>query len=311
MNQYCFSVNLYPTRYNTPTFTRNPSHHMYQLLHRESEFVYHGKSKFSLKGYSRSAYKTGFLVQPFNIYLDAGLDPTNDANVVLISHTHYDHIASLYPIVLAAKNPTVLMPKSCIKGLQTMLTTLSSVSKCSMKTTIPFSEWNPVPCDINTTYPVNLNGKKMMIETFRLSHRVPCLGYGIYEERSKLKGEYLQLTGKEIVKIKKERPRHDMFEIVNIPVLLFISDTDSSILHTLPFSKFRYVLIECTFIEPEHLNEAHKRAHLHFSQLEPYIKEHTSTTFILIHFSQRYKNAYLESKEAEIKQTYPNIIFWI
>jgi len=283
---------------------------MFEISHNETSFVYSGKSKLSIKGFSRSAYKTGFLIQPFNIYLDAGLHPSVKANLVLVSHTHYDHIASFYPLVDESNNPVVMMPTQCQRALQTMLNTLSSINICSLKTTIPYSNWKPVSCIPNNKYTTVINGKTIVVETFQLCHRTACLGYGIYEERKKLKDEYRSLLGKEIAQL-KQSDEEIMFESVEIPMLLFISDTNHTILKTLPFGKFKIVIIECTFIEPEHVKEAISRYHIHFSQLEPYIAANIDTKFILIHFSQRYKDEYLRQKEKELRSRHPNIIFWI
>lgn len=284
---------------------------MFEICHNEKTFIYDGKSKISIKGFSRSAYKTGFLVQPFNIYLDAGLHPSSKANLVLVSHTHYDHIASFYPIIDQSDNPKVMMPSQCQRALQMMLTTLSSINICSLKTTITYSKWQPCPCVPNNKYTTVINGKTIVVETFQLCHRTPCLGYGIYEERKKLKSEFSSLSGKEIALFKKNSDETKLFEIVLIPVVLFISDTNHTVLKNLPFNKFKIVIIECTFIEPQHLKEALDRYHIHFSQLEPYIKSNKETKFILTHFSQRYKDDFLRHKQQELIEVYPNIIFWI
>ena len=68
-----------------------------------------------------------------------------------------------------------------------------------------------------------------------------------------------------------------------IPILLFISDTGKSILGTLPFNNYPIVIIECTFLEEEHYEEAEKRKHLHWKDLYPIIQTNPETTFILGH----------------------------
>ena len=97
----------------------------------------------------------------------------------------------------------------------------------------------------------------------------------------------------------------------NIPILLFISDTGKSILKNIPFNNYQIVIIECTFFEKNHYEEAEKRKHLHWNDLCPIIKDNSLTTFILGHFSCRYNDEYLKLKSEEIKKEYNNIIFCI
>jgi ribonuclease Z len=281
---------------------------MYQINSKEQSFpIEKGKpATFTIKGYSRGAYKTGYIIKPYNIYLDAGLQPVEPANLILLSHSHYDHIASLYIILDDAKEPTIVLPKKCISKVQTMLESISNVTKGRPL----FSQWNPIGVEkgVPSSYSFKCNNTKIKIVTFPLTHSVECIGFNIFEIRDKLKPEFSDLSGKEIAKLKKTTQIHFQQEI---PILMFVSDTDYNCLPSLNFKEFNVVIIECTFIEPSHLKEAINRNHLHWSQLAPYIMQYSATIFILGHFSCRYKDDYLKKKELELKETYQNIIFWI
>jgi ribonuclease Z len=68
-------------------------------------------------------------------------------------------------------------------------------------------------------------------------------------------------------------------------------------------------MIECTFLDPLHIEEAIADRHIHWSQLENYIIEHSNTTFVIYHFSMRYTTEYIKSF-FESKNIL-NIIPWI
>lgn len=281
---------------------------MYQINSKEQSFpIEKGKiAKFTIKGYSRGAYKTGYVIKPYNIYLDAGLQPVEPANLILLSHCHYDHISSLYIILKEAKQPTMVVSKKSIPRIQLMLESISNVTKGKKI----FPGWTPIGVENGecTSFIFKCNNTNIKIYTFPLTHSVECVGYKIYELRNKLKPEYSDLSGKELATLRKTTDIHFQQEL---PILMFVSDTDYKCLPTLNFNEFNVIIIECTFIEPEHLSEAINRKHIHWSQLEPYIIDNASTIFILGHFSCRYKDDYLKKKEVEFKKQHQNIIFWI
>ena len=72
------------------------------------------------------------------------------------------------------------------------------------------------------------------------------------------------------------------------------------------------VVIECTFLFPDHLNQAIQSDHTHYSQIEKLIKTNENTTFVLIHFSLRYKDAEIETFFNSLPDGKPkNVIPWI
>ena len=276
---------------------------MFQLNNRTQTFKINRLNPITISGFSRSAYRTGYLVQPYGIYLDAGHHPTSPSNLILLSHGHYDHIASLYPILLEAKKPEIILPKSIVSYTQQML---NSINLLEGHRNQVYLNWTPIT---DTEYTTNINSKQVFVEQFRLDHKVESIGFGISEFQNKLKNQFADLSSKEIGKLKKQNI--EITEKIKVPILLFISDTSSRILGTLPFQDYSLVVIECTFIEEEHYQEAVNRKHIHWMDLKPYIKSNPETTFILGHFSCRYKDEYLLEIETKFREETPNIIFWI
>ena len=273
---------------------------MYQISTKEETFALSKVGNITIKGYSRSMYRTGYLIQPYNIYLDAGLPSPVPASLVLVSHGHYDHIASLFSLLVDSENSVVMMPASIKSSVQKML---DGFRMLNSGTGLSFRNWTP----ITTLYhEMVVNNKNITIETFELDHRVVCHAYGIKQIHKKLKEEYINLSESEIIELKKTT---NITTNVSYPILLFISDTGKSVLTKLPFNEYSLVIIECTFIDDDHYSEACKRKHLHWNDLEPLIKSNPQTTFILGHFSCRYKDDYLKKFSKSV--VYTNVKFWI
>lgn len=275
---------------------------MYQIKNRSQKFMLPKIGEITLSGYSRSKYRTGYLIQPFNIYLDAGLPSPVPANVVLLSHSHLDHIDGLYSILIESHNTPVMLP-SCIKdNVSNLLDANYSLSGKKKK----FKNWNPIT---TSNFSKMINSKNIIFNTYELDHTVSCLGYSIDFQNKKLKEEYKDYKGKQLAELKKSGV--EITENYTIQLILFISDTGKNGITNLPFDQYPLIIIECTFLDDEHYTEAVSRKHLHWKDLEPIVKTNPTNTFILGHFSCRYKDEYLIEFEKAIIVNYSNVIFWI
>jgi len=276
---------------------------MYNLTVKKEKFTIKGFGEINISGASRSAKRTGYLIEPFGIYCDAGIPSDIKPNIVLLSHGHYDHVASLYSILSESDKCTPIMMSSSLNiSIKKMLDNFKSLDTAGSKT--QFKNYIPIN---NEEYDFYIK-KKIKIKTYELDHSVPSIAFSIILVTKKLKIKFQNKTGKELGLIKKQ---HNIYDEYPINMILFVSDTGKSILPTLPFSNHKIIIIECTFIDNEHYDDSIRKKHLHWKDLEPIINEYKDTQFILGHFSVRYKDSYLIEKESELKINYPNIIFWI
>lgn len=275
---------------------------MFQITNREETFSLNRLNPITIKGYSKSAYRTGYFIKPYNIYLDAGLPYDVPANLVLLSHGHNDHVASLYSILKISNSPVVAMPREIVSPVQHLMNYYNILDTNCRNPFINMS------VNHEDSFSIKINGSNMEIDTFRLDHRVPCKAFGISEIKNKLKDEFRDLTGKELGILKKKT---NIYDYDKIGVVLFVSDTGKNALSRLPFHNYQIVIIECTFIDDEHYQESIKRKHLHWNDLTMIIKANPDTKFILGHFSTRYKDEFLINFSEEIKDEYPNVIIWI
>lgn len=264
---------------------------------------------YTLIGYSIAALRTNFYIKELDIMLDAGISGNMSPDSIFITHCHSDHTANLPFHLYTQKNTQiqVYVPEESIENFKkyvesTFMLTYDA-SSLDESTTYKF---NPVSITDKTLS--HGKGKTTInVEVFKCFHTVPCVGYGFSENRQKLKEEYKQLPGKEIAKLRADGI--DIYNIVTNYFLIFLGDTSKEILEDKELLKYSTIMIECTFLLDEELANADKTKHMHWNYLKPFVLSHPEITFILYHFSQRYKGN--EIKEFFDKENCPNIITWI
>ena len=144
------------------------------------------------------------------------------------------------------------------------------------------------PVVAGDTFDFTEGGRKLTVEVVHCEHSVPCVGYGVSERKSRLKDQYKGMQGKDIGKLKKDGV--EVTEQVLEPLFLFMGDTSGSVFRSQPhLMRYPVIITECTFLHEEHRANAERTKHTMWSDLEPIVREHPSTTFVLIHFSHRHR----------------------
>jgi ribonuclease BN (tRNA processing enzyme) len=257
---------------------------------------------YKLKGFSRGSLRTGFILFPHKIFLDAGVPTPIKPNLILITHSHQDHIDSLYTHLIDTKKISVISNIKLIPLLQDYLDACKSLNCMNKK---KFTNWQPKPI-INQTI-VTVNSVKINIEAIHLDHEVECFGYGISQVRTKLKSEFIGKSQEELnnLALNTELSIEYLY-----PILFFCGDMGFTSLESLPYEKYNLFVIECTFLDDAHINEAINKQHLHINHLLPIVEKYKKIKFIFIHFSCRYSKK--ELKEYSKKYSYlNNVIFWL
>eukprot|EP01130_Rhizamoeba_saxonica_P004135 TRINITY_DN1704_c0_g1_i2.p1 TRINITY_DN1704_c0_g1~~TRINITY_DN1704_c0_g1_i2.p1 ORF type:complete len:290 (-),score=51.49 TRINITY_DN1704_c0_g1_i2:407-1276(-) len=246
----------------------------------------------TLAGYSRAASATYFYVPELKIQLDmGGYSKSYKATKFFVTHSHLDH-AMYMPDVQPAFVPEGTVPNQVFvpnNMTDYVISYLHSAQELNNNMNIAPSDektYDLVPVAEGDTHQLN---KNYHVEVFAVCHTVPAVGYGFYELRNKLKPEYQGLPGREIGQLRKQGVAINT--LLKVHKFVFLGDTTIQVFEQSPaILEYPVIIIECTFLDPDHEAMAKGAGHVHWQHLEPYVVDHPDTTFILIHFSLRYKN---------------------
>ena len=139
-----------------------------------------------------------------------------------------------------------------------------------------------------TTFRINCNKNNFEVSTITCDHTLPTVSYCFSEVKQKIKPEYAELSPADIIAIKKQGLT--LTQEVCSPSFAYICDSSIQVLLAFPqVLTFPVIVIECTFILPEDEQNAVTTKHIHWHDLRPFVLQHPRVTFVLIHFSMRYK----------------------
>ena len=271
---------------------------------------------WEVSGYSRSAFRTGFYVNGLNILLDAGPQCFKKPEHIFITHSHADHIANLPLTLISEENENhtynIYCPKKAILKIKKYI--LSLFEATSLCDEIPFHKWfNLFEIeDNNENLHIKSNKNTLEIEIIKCDHRIPTVSYGFGLKKKKLIPKYLHLSGKEIANLKKEGIDVTFDDIDKI--FCYVCDTSINVFNENPFIlNYKTIFIECTFIMNGEEEMAYNKQHIHWEHLKPFILNNPNTTFMLFHFSLKYKDEEIkEFMENEFKMNnIKNVELWL
>jgi ribonuclease Z len=264
---------------------------------------------WTLKGYSRAAFRTGFYIPDIGLMLDAGPQLRNKPDHIFITHTHGDHIASLpFTMIGDEKGDHIFhiyAPKQSEEWLRQYITALFNVNSMRFMRSETERWYEFHPMTSGTEFPLTIRKNPYLIEVFKCNHSIPTVSYGIKVIKHKLKEEYLGLPGKEIAILRKEGKKITN-EVIN-PVLAYVCDTTIKVFALNPtILNYKTVIIECTFLKDEDSNGSD---HIAWNELKPFVVGNPHVNFILIHFSMKYKES--EIRDFFLSEEVTNVRPWI
>ena len=281
---------------------------LWDVWHDKSPITISG-TQYTLKGFSIAALRTNFFIKELGVMFDAGLSAPYAAEHIFVIHSHTDHIANL-PFHLYSAKPNskiqIYCPEQSCKNVDIMLKSMVNINNETpdIEKSNPYYDLIPVKEGILNLI---IGKKKFKIEIIKCFHTVPCLGYGLIEIRNKLKDEYSGLSSQEIGQLRKSGV--EITQEVEYPIICYLGDTSKEVLKDPRIKKYKNIMIECTFLEKEDMEQADKTCHMHWDYLKEYIETHQENVFILYHFSRRYKKSEIVKffENIDLK----NIIPWI
>ena len=265
-----------------------------------------GSPQLTLMGWSLAALRTNFYIKELGLMLDAGLSgPEWALYHILITHCHSDHCANLPFHLYSYKPPDkikIFVPKGIERHIKEFIESAYLLS--------------------SHTFPEEENIKREELHLYNFyelitvepGDNIPILikkvGYGVYNKRKKLKEEYSKLSGKEIAELRKQGVDIN-YDLIN-KLFVYLGDTGKEIFENKEWEKiveYPTIIIECTFILDEEIEQARKTNHIHWKDLEQIVDKYKDNSFILIHFSQRYDNS--EIRKFFEEKNKKNVIPWI
>jgi ribonuclease Z len=292
---------------------------LWEVWSKHPEFVL-PTTDYTLSGFSIAALRTNFYIKELNILFDAGISGYMAPDFIFITHAHGDHIANI-PFHILNPRPDrkiqIFVPKEVEKMVESYIMSLYAANDATsivhkageLKEPEHYysKNYQIVGVTAGEIYNLEIKGKKFIVSIIKCDHSVPCVGYGFSECRTKLKKEYIGLPGKEIKALKDKG--ESLTEIIEMHNFCFLGDTSSKIIEEEYITKYKTIIMECTFIHDDELDRADLTKHTHWKGIETFIKDHPDNMFVLYHFSQRYKKE--EICEFFKSVGYANVHPWI
>jgi ribonuclease Z len=234
-------------------------------------------------GYSVAGEETVVGMPQLDVCFDVGRAPDQiiSINHVLLTHGHMDHAAGIayylsHRKFSGQKPGTVLAPANLLAPIRKIINAWGKL------------DGNVIPAELvgvkpGDEYKVKPN---LFVKVFPTKHSRGSVGYTVIERRKKLKGEYANLTGPQLVELKEQGVTIDY--PLEFPIVTYLGDTqyvDFSQLDYIAASKI--LIAECTFFEDEHTGRADAGRHMHIDEFADLIGRLQNEHIIITHLTQR------------------------
>ena len=250
-----------------------PSHNLAQIKIDDLDII----------GYSIAGEETVVAMPQLDVCFDIGKAPDQiiSINNILLTHGHMDHAAGI-AYYLSHRNfcgqtpGTILAPQNLLGPMKQIIDAWGRL------------DGNKVPANLvgvkaGTEYQIKPN---LFVRVFPTKHTKGSVGYAVIEKRKKLKPEYTELTGPQIVELKKQGIEIDY--PLEIPIASYLGDTQY-----VDFSQLKYIaeskilIIECTFYVSEHAERAEAGRHMHINEFAELIEKMNNEHIVITHTTQR------------------------
>ena len=239
--------------------------------------------EFALAGYSVAGEESVIIAPEFNCAFDIGKCPREALTVdnVLLSHGHMDHVAGI-PYYFAQRDfqgiacGTVVAPAVLVGPLEDLMAAWGRVEGH-----VPPHRF--VPVGDGDEHEIR---RGLTARAFATRHCRGSVGFALIDVRNKLKPEFHDRTGPQIVELKRQGV--EITDRVEYPLVAYLGDTGKANYSHLPHvANARALLIECTFFDDEHMDRARAGRHLHVSDLPEVLEGMNNERIILVHLTRR------------------------
>lgn len=239
--------------------------------------------QYTVIGYSVAGEETVVQVPELNVCFDIGRGPqfALTSDILCISHGHMDHIAGIAYYLSqryfqGMKPGTILLPAEIESSVDEMLGCWQRIERQNT----PYELVGMSPGDVHRIR------KDFGIRALRTHHGGPSLGFACISFREKLKEEYHDRTGEELVRMKREGV--EIQYTIEVPTVTYLGDTGAGPVFSDPdVADARILITECTFYEDEHRRKSRDGKHMHVSQLVEVLPQLKNQHLVLLHVSRR------------------------
>ena len=238
----------------------------------------------TLEGYSRAAVQTYWRVPEMKLGFDLGLQPWSFMTTPnwFVSHTHLDHIAAL-PVYVARRRlmkmepPTIYVPTSALEPLDRMLRAFERLDRGKLPANL---------VGVEPGQEVELS-RELVVTVHSTVHRIPSLGFIVWERRKKLKPEFQAMSGEQIRDIRLTGV--EVSAEFRFPRVAFLGDTAPAGLDAIPDAfRAEILILEMTFVGRHERPELiHKFGHMHLEDILARADRFENDWVIASHFSTR------------------------
>jgi ribonuclease Z len=234
-------------------------------------------------GYSVAGEETVVAMPQLDVCFDIGRAPSQviPINHMLLTHGHMDHAAGI-AYYLSQRNfcglnaGTVLAPQNLLQSIETILSGWKRL------------DGNNIPAKLvgvksGDEYQVK---RDLFVRVFPTKHSRGSVGYSLIEKRKKLKAQYTDLTGTQLVALKKKGVEIEY--VLEVPIVTYLGDTKY-----VDFAQLEYIanckilIAECTFFLAEHTGRAEAGRHMHIDEFADLLSRMKNKHIIVTHLSQR------------------------
>lgn len=248
-----------------------------------SRLIEHLLGDLRLVGYSVAGEESVVACPELNVCFDVGKAPSEilPIDYVLLTHGHMDHAAGI-AYYLSQRNfvgnapGCVIAPLSLVDPIKALL-----------------QVWGRIEGHVTPAKIIGLSPNEdfelrrgLVARTFEINHGVPSLGYAVIDVRHKLKSEFAEKSGPELVALKKQGI--EIQHRVEVPLVAYCGDTAEGAWMENPVVRDAKVLIlECTFFEPDHVSRARAGFHLHVRDVARILSKMKNEHIVLTHVTRR------------------------
>lgn len=243
-----------------------------------------------LVGHSLAGEETFLILPLHNVGFDVGRCPREVLTVdhIFLSHGHMDHAAGAayyfsQRMFIDNAPGHLYAPAPLVGPLEELLRLWGRI------------DGREPPAHLHAAEPgVDIEVRRgLLMRPFEVNHacrsgrtRFNALGFTLIEVRQKLKDEYQGLMGPQIVELKKKGV--EVTRRVEMPLVTYTGDTGPGDFLSLDYVRqSKLLLMECTFVDPEHIERARAGNHMHVGYLRDIIPDLANERIVLTHLTRR------------------------